>query len=128
MRRRNWLAANQQLLRTMLAYCSLHSSQGVGLASARMELLLLLQELHQEPVQRSQLSSPIPLQSSFPLLAASVASIKTDIAGPLRYLHCQISDLLKSFCDQQFPPKFAESASKVKKAVRLTVIFKIFQI
>ena len=46
-RRRMWLTANQQLLRTLSSYCSMHSSQGVGLASVRMELLLLLQELHQ---------------------------------------------------------------------------------
>lgn len=108
-----WLAANQQLLRTMLSYCSLHSSQGVGLASVRMELLLLLQELHQEPAKKSVLATPIPLQSSFPLLAASVASIKTDIAGPLRYLHCQVSDLLKSFADIKSPPKFEEMSAKV---------------
>lgn len=112
-RRRLWLAANQQLLRTLLSYCSLHSSQGVGLTSVRMEILLLLQELHQDPSRKSVLAAPLPVQSSFPLLAASVASIKTDIAGPLRYLHCQISDLLKSFCDLQCPPKFNEMSIKM---------------
>uniref|UniRef100_A0A915I9Y3 RAVE complex protein Rav1 C-terminal domain-containing protein n=1 Tax=Romanomermis culicivorax TaxID=13658 RepID=A0A915I9Y3_ROMCU len=112
-RRRLWLGANQQLLRTLLSYCSLHSSQGVGLTSVRMEILLLLQELHQDPSRKSVLAAPLPVQSSFPLLAASVASIKTDIAGPLRYLHCQISDLLKSFCDLQCPPKFNEMSIKM---------------
>lgn len=35
-------------MRTLLSYCSVHGSQGGGLASVRMELVLLLQELQQD--------------------------------------------------------------------------------
>lgn len=45
--RRHWLQSNQPLLRMFLSYCSLHGSHGGGLASVRMELILLLQESHQ---------------------------------------------------------------------------------
>lgn len=45
--RRQWLQSNQPLLRMFLSYCSLHGSHGGGLASVRMELILLLQESHQ---------------------------------------------------------------------------------
>lgn len=43
----HWLQSNQPLLRMFLSYCSLHGSHGGGLASVRMELILLLQESHQ---------------------------------------------------------------------------------
>lgn len=49
-RRRLWLQRNQPLLRIFLSYCSLHGSHGGGLASVRMELILLLHESQQ--VQR----------------------------------------------------------------------------
>ena len=42
-RRKAWLRANQHLLRTLASYCILQGSGGGGLASVRMELLLLLQ-------------------------------------------------------------------------------------
>lgn len=45
--RRLWLQRNQPLLRIFLSYCSLHGSHGGGLASVRMELILLLQESQQ---------------------------------------------------------------------------------
>lgn len=45
--RRYWLQSNQPLLRMFLSYCSLHGSHGGGLASVRMELILLLQESQQ---------------------------------------------------------------------------------
>lgn len=46
-RRRLWLQRNQPLLRIFLSYCGLHGSHGGGLASVRMELILLLQESQQ---------------------------------------------------------------------------------
>lgn len=46
-RRRLWLQRNQPLLRIFLSYCGLHGSHGAGLASVRMELILLLQESQQ---------------------------------------------------------------------------------
>lgn len=42
-RRKAWLKCNQHLLRTLASYCVLQGSGGGGLASVRMELLLLLQ-------------------------------------------------------------------------------------
>lgn len=45
--RRQWLMKYQSLLRMFLSYCILHGSHGGGLASVRMELILLLQESQQ---------------------------------------------------------------------------------
>lgn len=84
--------ANETLLRTLLSYCSLHGATG-GLASVRMELMLLLQELQQEKTHQ-QLLSPLPFPTSLPLLAASVASSKTVVADPIRYLQCLTHDML----------------------------------
>ena len=88
------VVANEILLRTLLSYCSLHGATG-GLASVRMELVLLLQELQQEKTHQ-QLLSPLPFPTSLPLLAASVASSKTVIADPIRYLQCLIHDMLQT--------------------------------
>ncbi|XP_044259843.1 dmX-like protein 2 isoform X7 [Tribolium madens] len=93
-KRKRWLRANETLLRTLLSYCSLHGATG-GLASVRMELVLLLQELQQEKTHQ-QLLSPLPFPTSLPLLAASVASSKTVIADPIRYLQCLIHDMLET--------------------------------
>lgn len=46
-KRRQWLLKYQSLLRMFLSYCVLHGSHGGGLASVRMELILLLQESQQ---------------------------------------------------------------------------------
>lgn len=79
------LAANETLLRTLVSYCSLHGAAGGGLASVRMELVLLLQELQQEKTQQ-QLFSPLPFPTTLPLLSASVACSKTVVADPVRHL------------------------------------------
>jgi hypothetical protein len=68
-----------------LSYCSLHGASGGGLASVRMELVLLLQELQQEKTQQ-QLLSPLPFPTTLPLLSASVACNKTVVADPVRHL------------------------------------------
>ncbi|GLV44690.1 Rabconnectin-3A [Carabus blaptoides fortunei] len=100
-RRKRWLRANETLLRTLLSYCSLHGATG-GLASVRMELVLLLQELQQEKTQQ-QLLSPLPFPTSLPLLAASVACSKTVIADPVRYLQCLTQDMLQTMVDLTQP-------------------------
>lgn len=46
-KRRQWLLKYQSLLRMFLSYCILHGAHGGGLASVRMELILLLQESQQ---------------------------------------------------------------------------------
>ncbi|XP_064619402.1 dmX-like protein 1 isoform X3 [Lineus longissimus] len=102
-RRKQWLKANQQLLRTLLSYCSLQGLTGGGLASVRMELILLLQELQQEKTQQ-QLLSPLPFPTTLPLLSASIASSKTVISDPIRHLQCLSQDLLHSIVEFKTPP------------------------
>jgi hypothetical protein len=102
-RRKEWLRANEALLRTLLSYCSLHGAQGGGLASVRMELILLLQELQQEQNQH-QLLSPLPFPTTLPLLAASVACQKTVIADPIRHLQSITHDVMQTMIDFEGPP------------------------
>ncbi|XP_073977920.1 rabconnectin-3 alpha isoform X3 [Rhodnius prolixus] len=102
-RRKKWLKANETLLRTLLSYCSLHGASGGGLASVRMELVLLLQELQQEKTQQ-QLLSPLPFPTTLPLLSASVACNKTVIADPVRHLQSLAHDMLQAIVEQRSPP------------------------
>lgn len=102
-KRKRWLKANETLLRTLLSYCSLHGASGGGLASVRMELVLLLQELQQEKTQQ-QLLSPLPFPTTLPLLSACVAGNKTVIADPVRYLQQQTHDMLQTIVSLRGPP------------------------
>lgn len=99
-KRRLWLKCNETLIRTLLSYCSLHGAHGGGLASVRMELILLLQELQQEKTQQ-QLLSPLPFPTTLPLLSASVATCKTVITDPIRNLQvifcCNYLSLFSKF-------------------------------
>ena len=95
--------ANETLLRTLLSYCSLHGASGGGLASVRMELVLLLQELQQEKTQQ-QLLSPLPFPTTLPLLSACIAGNKTVIADPIRYLQSHTHDMLQTIVDIRTPP------------------------
>uniref|UniRef100_A0A672V457 DmX-like protein 1 n=1 Tax=Strigops habroptila TaxID=2489341 RepID=A0A672V457_STRHB len=102
-KRRQWLLKYQSLLRTFLSYCILHGSHGGGLASVRMELILLLQESQQE--QSIQIpSSPLPEQSSIPLLFACTASAKTVVANPLLHLGNLTHDILHAIINLDSPP------------------------
>ncbi|XP_054286224.1 dmX-like protein 2 isoform X3 [Macrosteles quadrilineatus] len=102
-RRKKWLKANETLLRTLLSYCSLHGASGGGLASVRMELVLLLQELQQEKTQQ-QLLSPLPFPTTLPLLSASVACNKTVVADPVRHLQNLAHDMLQTIVELRSPP------------------------
>ena len=102
-KRKEWLRSNEALLRTLLSYCSLHGAHGGGLASVRMELILLLQELQQEQNQH-QLLSPLPFPTTLPLLAASVACQKTVTADPLRHLQFMSHDIIQTVIDLEGPP------------------------
>ncbi|XP_076387678.1 rabconnectin-3 alpha isoform X3 [Megachile rotundata] len=102
-RRKKWLKANETLLRTLLSYCSLHGASGGGLASVRMELVLLLQELQQEKTQQ-QLLSPLPFPTTLPLLSASVACNKTVVADPVRHLQSLAHDMLQTLVELRNPP------------------------
>ena len=70
-----------------------------GLASVRMELILLLQELQQEKSHK-QLLSPLPFPTTLPLLSACIAQQKTVVADPVRHLHNLAHDMLISITDQ----------------------------
>ncbi|XP_044302611.1 dmX-like protein 1 isoform X3 [Varanus komodoensis] len=101
--RRQWLIKYQSLLRMFLSYCILHGSHGGGLASVRMELILLLQESQQE------LSKQLPIntvseQSSIPLLFACTASAKTVVANPLLHLSNLTHDILHAIVNLDSPP------------------------
>ncbi|XP_062854976.1 dmX-like protein 1 isoform X2 [Trichomycterus rosablanca] len=99
-RRRRWLQRNQPLLRIFLSYCSLHGSHGGGLASVRMELILLLQESQQDDC------SPIPVQqqASVPLLLACTALSKTVVANPIVHLSNLTHDILHTINALDSPP------------------------
>ncbi|XP_012982899.2 dmX-like protein 1 isoform X1 [Melopsittacus undulatus] len=102
-KRRQWLLKYQSLLRMFLSYCILHGSHGGGLASVRMELILLLQESQQE--QSIQIAaSPLPEQSSIPLLFACTASAKTVVANPLLHLGNLTHDILHAIVNLDSPP------------------------
>ncbi|XP_041855596.1 dmX-like protein 1 isoform X2 [Melanotaenia boesemani] len=101
--RRHWLQSNQHLLRMFLSYCSLHGSQGGGLASVRMELILLLQESHQDYSIKSiitQSSQP----TSIPLLMACTFNVKTVVANPTVYLTNLTHDILQTINALDSPP------------------------
>ncbi|NXU54405.1 DMXL1 protein, partial [Turnix velox] len=102
-KRGQWLLKYQSLLRMFLSYCILHGSHGGGLASVRMELILLLQESQQE--QSKQIaSSPLSEESSIPLLFACTASAKTVVANPLLHLGNLTHDILHAIINLDSPP------------------------
>nr|XP_040051616.1 dmX-like protein 1 isoform X2 [Gasterosteus aculeatus aculeatus] len=100
--RRHWLQSNQPLLRMFLSYCSLHGSHGGGLASVRMELILLLQESHQD--DSTQPVVPCGQPTSIPLLMACTSNVKTVVANPLVYLTNLAHDILKTINSFDSPP------------------------
>ncbi|XP_055017925.1 dmX-like protein 1 [Boleophthalmus pectinirostris] len=103
--RRHWLLSNQPLLRMFLSYCSLHGSHGGGLASVRMELILLLQESHQNETTRP-VTTPCsqPPLSSIPLLVACTSNVKTVVANPFVYLTNLSHDILETINALDSPP------------------------
>ncbi|CAG0879339.1 unnamed protein product [Cyprideis torosa] len=102
-KRREWLKRNQTLLRTLHSYCALHGASGGGLATVRVELIILLQELQQERLHQ-QLQSPLPLPTTIPLIAASVAANKTVVNDPIRSLQSWVHDTLSAIVDMSCPP------------------------
>ena len=103
-KRKEWLRANQTLLRTLLSYCGLRGANGGGLASVRMELILLLQELQQENSSQKQLLSPLPFPTTLPLLSACIAQQKTVVADPIRHLQSLTHDMLVTINNRSNPP------------------------
>jgi len=111
--RRRWLRSNKALLRTLLSFSVLHGSCGGGLVSMRMELLLLLQELQQQPTNQKLLTTPVPLPTSLPLLSASVAVSKTVVADPMEHLYSMAYDLLHTIVECRSPPDTKTHPNKV---------------
>ncbi|KAM4616891.1 dmX-like protein 1 [Polymixia lowei] len=101
--RRHWLQSNQPLLRMFLSYCSLHGSHGGGLASVRMELILLLQESHQDDSTQSTVA-PFSQPASIPLLLACTANAKTVVANPIVHLTNLTHDILHTINALDSPP------------------------
>ncbi|XP_017267791.1 dmX-like protein 1 isoform X2 [Kryptolebias marmoratus] len=101
--RRLWLQSNQPLLRMFLSYCSLHGSHGGGLASVRMELILLLQESHQDDSITSLVAASSQ-PTSIPLLMACTANVKTVVANPIVYLTNLAHDILHTIVALDSPP------------------------
>ncbi|XP_045855051.1 dmX-like protein 1 isoform X3 [Meles meles] len=110
--KRQWLLKYQSLLRMFLSYCILHGSHGGGLASVRMELILLLQESQQE-TSEPVFPSPLSEQTSVPLLFACTASAKTVVANPLLHLSNLTHDILHAIINFDSPPHPDIQSSKV---------------
>ncbi|XP_066130244.1 LOW QUALITY PROTEIN: dmX-like protein 1 [Saccopteryx bilineata] len=110
--KRLWLLKYQSLLRMFLSYCILHGSHGGGLASVRMELILLLQESQQE-TSEPVFSNPLSEQTSVPLLFACTASAKTVVANPLLHLSNLTHDVLHAIIDLDSPPHPDIQSNKV---------------
>ncbi|XP_076005529.1 dmX-like protein 1 [Genypterus blacodes] len=102
--RRHWLQSNQPLLRMFLSYCSLHGSHGGGLASVRMELILLLQESHQDDSLQSVAVTQCSQPACIPLLLACTANVKTVVANPIVYLTNVTHDILHTINTLDSPP------------------------
>ncbi|XP_065730509.1 dmX-like protein 1 isoform X4 [Phocoena phocoena] len=110
--KRQWLLKYQSLLRMFLSYCILHGSHGGGLASVRMELILLLQESQQETAEPI-FPSPLSEQTSVPLLFACTASAKTVVANPLLHLSNLTHDILHAIINFDSPPHPDIQSNKV---------------
>ncbi|XP_014586211.1 dmX-like protein 1 isoform X2 [Equus przewalskii] len=110
--KRQWLLKYQSLLRMFLSYCILHGSHGGGLASVRMELILLLQESQQE-TSEPVFPSPLSEQTSVPLLFACTASAKTVVANPLLHLSNLTHDILHAIINFDSPPHPDIQSNKV---------------
>ncbi|XP_043915100.1 dmX-like protein 1 [Protopterus annectens] len=102
-RRQQWLLKNQSLLRMFLSYCSLHGSHGGGLASVRMELILLLHESQQE-LSAEILPCPLPPEICIPLLFACTATVRTVVANTMLHLSNLTHDVLQAIIDLDSPP------------------------
>lgn len=60
-----------------------------------MELVLLMQELVEDRSMK-QLLYPLPVQTTIPLLSASIASSKNIVAGPIQMIKSIAMDILAS--------------------------------
>ncbi|CAM4805811.1 unnamed protein product [Rotaria magnacalcarata] len=94
LRRRHWLQSNEHLLRTLVSFTSLHGMHGGGLASVRMELLLLMHELYRD--RRTQLKNPVPFPTQVPLLIANLSGTLSVSNSAISYIRDLSQDLLRT--------------------------------
>jgi DmX-like protein len=92
----------------------------VGLTSVKMELLLLMQELAEDRSIK-QLLLPVPISTNIPLFAASVASSKNIIAGPIQMLKSLISDILSTLSSINSLPTIFDSYSTISTIKELSI-------
>lgn len=110
-RRRQWLKANQHLLRTLVSFTSLHGMHGGGLASVRMELLLLLHELYRDG--RTQLKYPVPFPTQVPLLVANLLGTLSVSNNAISYLKDISQDLLHTMNTWLTLPKLTNHSVQI---------------
>jgi hypothetical protein len=110
-RRRSWLKSNQHLLRTLISFTSLHGMHGGGLASVRMELLLLLHELYRD--SRTQLKYPIPFPTQVPLLIANLSGTLSVSNNAISYLKDMSHDLLHTMNTWLTLPKLTDHSVQI---------------
>jgi hypothetical protein len=111
LRRRQWLKSNEHLLRTLVSFTSLHGMHGGGLASVRMELLLLMHELYRD--RRTQLKYPIPFPTQVPLLIANLSGTFSVSNNPITYLRDFSHDLLRTMNTWLSLPKLTEQSIQI---------------
>jgi hypothetical protein len=94
-----------------------------------MELLLLLLELQQHALVNNtsagvggggvRLTAPLPVQTPFPLLSASLVSQRTAISDPLRYLQMQSVDILVTIGDDLSTAASVQGVRMLPRAYQL---------
>lgn len=111
LRRRQWLKSNQHLLRTLVSFTSLHGMHGGGLASVRMELLLLLHELYRDG--RTQLKYRVPFPTQVPLLVANLSGTLSVSNNAISYLKDISQDLLHTMNTWLTLPKLTSHSVQI---------------
>lgn len=111
LRRRHWLQSNEHLLRTLISFTSLHGMHGGGLASVRMELLLLMHELYRD--RRTQLKYPIPLPTQVPLLIANLSGTLSVSNSAITYIRDLSQDLLRTMNKWLTLPKLTDQSVQI---------------
>ncbi|CAF4260362.1 unnamed protein product, partial [Rotaria sp. Silwood2] len=111
LRRRHWLQSNEHLLRTLVSFTSLHGMHGGGLASVRMELLLLMHELYRD--RRTQLKYPIPFPTQVPLLIANLSLALSVSNSAISYIKDLSQDLLRTMNTWLILPKLTDKSVQI---------------
>jgi hypothetical protein len=111
LRRRRWLKSNEHLLRTLVSFTSLHGMHGGGLASVRMELLLLMHELYRD--HYTYLKYPIPFPTQVPLLIANLSRTLSVSNNAISYLKDLSHDLLRTMNTWLTLPKLTDHSVQI---------------